>query len=187
MLNYVKLGFIVVCFLIALYYKKPYAALFTVVADYFLVIHVMNETGVTIFVAAHLCYIIRFSGNRKLLLFCLLFAIPAFAAAWAVGRQFGYYLVFISAMYAQCFLLSVFCALNGFFCKRFPRPNGVLIVVGMMLFILCDICVLIFNVVVGDASRIAFNLIWVFYAPSQLLLALSARRFQIVSRQSGIA
>jgi len=157
------------------------------VADYFLVIRVMNEIGVTIFIAAHLCYIARFSGNKRMLWYCTLFAIPSFVAALALGEQFGTYLVFVSAVYAQCFLLSLFCALNGFFRKRFPRPNGILIVTGMLLFVLCDICVLIFNVSTGEASRVAFNLIWVFYAPSQLLLALSARFDMLSTKRRTLA
>jgi len=178
-LYHAKFGFIVICFLIALYYKKPFAALFTMWADFFLVIRLQNETGVTIFVAAHLCYIVRFTGSKRLLPFCMLFAIPAFVASRMLGEQFGTYLVFISTIYAQCFLLSLSCALYSFFRKRFPRPNGVFIVTGMLLFMLCDICVLIFNISTSEASYIAFGLIWVFYAPSQLLLALSARKFEL--------
>ena len=178
-LHYVKFGFIVLCFVISLYYKKPFAALFTAIADYFLVVLVMNEIGVTVFILAHLCYIARFSGTKKFLPFCALFIMPAFAAVWALVGQFVAYLVFVSAIYAQCFLFSLFCALAGFFRKQFPYPNGVFIAVGMILFVFCDICVLIFNVASGSASNIAFNLIWFFYAPSQLLLALSAKNFKV--------
>jgi len=178
-LYYIKYGFIIICLLITIYYKRPFPALFTAIADYYLVIRLLNEIGVTIFIFAHLCYAVRFTGKKCILLFCLPFTLPSFAAALVWGQYFGFHLVFAATFYAQCFLLSLTCALVSFFRKRFPHPSGILIITGMMLFVLCDICVLIFQTAHYTAANIAFNLIWLFYAPSQLLLALSTRKFTL--------
>jgi len=180
---YVQFGFIALCFLIAAYYKKPWAALFTMLADFFLVIKQSNEIGVTIFIAAHACYIIRFGGSRKLLPFCFFCIFPAGLLMW-VGSNFidlppriSPYLIFVSVVYKQFFIMSLYTAISGYLKNRFQKPNGRLIVAGMLLFAACDVCVLIYNVSSGNLSQTAFKFIWVFYAPSQLLLALSARNY----------
>ena len=181
-MQHIQFGFIVVCFIIAAYYKRPWPALFTAGADLFLVIMLWDEIGVTVFIAAHLCYIVRFSGNKKLLPFCALFIIPAAFLAWLstnfdLPSRITPYLVFMAVVYAQCFGTAIFLALKGFITKSFPKKNGAMIAAGMLLFAMCDICVLIYSLRLGSVSSTAHSLIWVFYAPSQLLLALSAKGF----------
>ena len=148
LLDYVKFSFILACLLVAAIHKKPYPALFTAVADYFLVVRGCGEIGVTVFCAAHLCYAARFSGKPQVLPLCALFALPALAAA---KLAHGGYIAFISAVYAQCLVLSLGCALAQFFRRRFARADGLMIAAGMLLFAGCDVCVAIHNA--GSQTR----------------------------------
>jgi hypothetical protein len=172
---YYKFGFIAICFIIAAYYRKPYPALFTLIADYFLLIgagRFGHEIGVTVFCIAHVCYAMRFSaGDKRLLHFYALFICGALLFVNIIG---GGYLYFAAALYTQCFALSLYTALRGVFTKSYPYINGRLIAAGMTLFALCDICVLLYNTVFIGSHGVLV-LIWMFYLPSQLLLAVSAK------------
>jgi hypothetical protein len=171
-----KFLFIVLCFLVSLYYRKPTAMFFTMAADFFLVYlprSAQNDAiGVTVFCLAHICYAVRFSGSKKTALIVPLFALPAFAAMKVIG---GGYLEFISAVYAQCFLMAVIFAVLAVKNKNYTKKYGIIILTGLALFVLCDINVLFYNIGTGAATTFAFWLIWLFYAPSQLLLALSCK------------
>jgi hypothetical protein len=172
---HIKYGVIILCLLFTIHYRKPLPALFTAIADWFLIFgasEYSHEIGVTVFCLAHLSYAVRFSGNVKWLPILAPFAVTSSIAAFLTT---GGYLHFIAAVYAQCFALSLFFACKNFFAKSFPRKNAHLIIAGLTLFALCDVCVLIYNTT-SDTQSI-LNLIWIFYIPSQILLALSAKDF----------
>jgi len=82
----------------------------------------------------------------------------------------------IAALYAALFIINIYIS------ARYIQHNRVLIVAGLLLFAACDICVLIFNLPRYFGAPVwlnrVFPLIWVFYLPSQLMLALSAIRWQ---------
>jgi len=61
--------------------------------------------------------------------------------------------------------------------KAYPHPNRVLIPLGMLLFMLCDINVALINILPEGAGRGAAGiLIWVFYLPAQALLSISGKK-----------
>jgi hypothetical protein len=71
-----------------------------------------------------------------------------------------------AALYAAAFAMS----LGAAFAIRKQHPNGHLIIPGMLLFACCDICVGL-NYLFPGAF---YPLMWIFYLPSQALLAASA-------------
>ncbi|HCQ88645.1 MAG TPA: hypothetical protein DIU45_01360 [Clostridium sp.] len=88
--------------------------------------------------------------------------------------------------YAICLIISIRKAIKV--CKNnlYPYPNKYMIAYGMILFILCDINVALYNVTevtgiswtfIDIVHNITGLLIWLFYVPSQLLLSLSGYNF----------
>jgi len=181
-----KFIFIVACFVIAAtsYFfcqsKKDWAwliagLLFTVGADYFLVIQNHHLMGVAVFCFAHVCYILRGLNSekhkQKMALVVAPFLTMAIVIAFANGAIFV-----LAGIYATLFSLNI--AVNLKFCKI----NKPIVLTGLILFALCDVNVLLFNsphqLGIPVVFPFAFQLIWVFYLPSQLLLAVSGVRFR---------
>lgn len=178
-----KFLFILFCFAFATlsYFfcenKKRWAWLvgaffFTAWADYFLVIQDRHLPGVAVFCFAHICYIFRAVKNkRNFLLF------TALATIFIIVAFFSNFLFLLVAMYASLFSLNI-CA--NIFSDVLPKTNKKITLVGLFLFMLCDINVLLLNLPRHlDFPRFpwAFTLIWVFYLPAQGLLAGSAIAF----------
>jgi len=175
-----KFAFVVGCFVLAgaSYFfckqKRDWAWLtlglaFTVGADYFLVINNRHLPGVAVFCFAHMCYILRATGatQKKVLIF----------AAIAVGIFVAFingWLIALSGIYAALFITNI--VLNF----KFQKINRLLVLTGLILFALCDINVALFNLPrhfdINFTFPWAFTLVWVFYLPSQVLLAVSAMR-----------
>jgi len=185
-----KFAFIVVCFAIAVasYFfcvkRRDWAwlmfgLLFTVGADYFLVIHDNHLPGVAVFCFAHACYIFRALENTKRGKRIALVAVPILVMVVLFAFANGLLLV-LAGTYAALFLTSI--AVNIKFCK-INRP---IVLTGLILFALCDVNVALFNMPHQLGANFvfpwAFYLIWVFYLPSQLLLAVSAVRFSCASK-----
>lgn len=178
--EHIYFGIVVCCFLISLINTKPAmgkkdyflliaALFFTVISDLCIVEIERYELGVTTFCVVQLIYFVRHTQKSKYLMYCPLVFIPA-TLAFLFWQQS--YLIFISVVYAQCLLLSVVSAIIVFIKKRFIFPNSYFILFGIILFLLCDINVALFNLNITDG-----RIIWFFYAPSQVLLAFSAHSF----------
>lgn len=145
---------------------------FTVLADFFLVISEDNAIGVALFCVVQIIYISRYDVDGFSLIITRL-------TVELVTILIGYYLInklivkldFIIPLaffYSICLLTSVFKSIKIFKTNKYPNPNKYMIILGMFLFLLCDICVGLSNLI-----GIFYNLIWLFYIPSQILLALS--------------
>ena len=177
-----KFAFIVGCLAIAgvSYFfcksKKDWAwlcagLLFTVGADYFLVLQNRHLPGVAVFCFAHVCYILRAMQPRSKVKATLAVAV---LAAVILFTFINGSLLFLTGIYAGLFVTNI--ALNIKFCKI----NKPLVLTGLVLFMLCDINVALFNLPQHLNFPIfpwVFTLIWVFYLPSQLLLSVSAVAF----------
>jgi len=177
---------------------------FTLGADYFLVLQNNHLYGVAIFCFAHLCYIMRAVttdvanpttcsgvnnvGRRrmvagawgvKFLGFTLLTVITILVAVAFISGS----VIALAVIYASLFVVNI--AVNFRFFgnekTRLPKLNRVLVLTGLVLFVLCDINVLLINLprYFGAPQWLSsfFPLIWVFYLPSQILLAVSAIAF----------
>ena len=188
-----KFIFIVACFAVAAlsyffcHSKKDWAwltagLLFTVGADYFLVIHNSHLPGVAVFCFAHVCYILRALNAAKRRLKIALVCVP-FLIVIVYFVFINEALFVLSGIYAALFMANI--AVNTWFFKQknalLPKFNRMLVLAGLILFALCDINVLLFNLPrqldMPVIFPFAFQLIWVFYLPSQLLLAVSAIKF----------
>jgi hypothetical protein len=175
---YLKYSTIIICFILSLfigsdgYDKKDKflvqcARLFTVFADYFLVILGNYRYGIFCFCIVQIMYIIRHSNLAKVnLYYCTLSVILVMVIVIILLTKFNLIdfnmeLVVEGSVYGGILLFSLYIALKT---KRY------LIAVGMFLFFMCDINVAIYNFY---KEAIICFLIWLFYLPSQLLLTLS--------------
>ena len=148
------------------------AMLLTLTADFCMLILGENEIGVLIFCLVQIIYNLRYTNLKRTAgLLAVLFSISCIViqlAIWGLLEK-------LSILYAVCFTFSLFGAAKSF--KAYCFPNNYLMVLGMTLFMLCDINVLLYNIDTFASTRWIFsNLIWVFYLPSQILLALSGKK-----------
>lgn len=189
--SYYSFGLVVLCCLFcALFAEKSPAygltqlALFTTVcADYFLVYsdNVHPLPAMLFFSVTQLCYFGRLyltdscPKRRRVQLF-LRVGLSAFALLLTVlilGESTDA-LALVSMFYYANLILNVIFAFVG--------RQDTLLAIGLLLFLLCDTCVGLGNLYaylpVNEAAlnRVLYgycNLAWVFYSPSQVLLALS--------------
>jgi hypothetical protein len=177
-----KLFFIACCLAIALASffrcssKKDWGWLvgglfFTLLADYFLVLKNEHLLGVAAFCFVHVCYILRVVKLEKRLILPLV----GFLMIWTFSVFAG--VIFVSAVYALLFALNMYVNLRA----RRPKLNYILVIFGLVLFALCDFNVMLFNLPhyfrVQNNYEYALSLIWIFYLPSQILLAISAVKY----------
>lgn len=158
-----------------------FAIFFTIIADYFLLVkNDFYEWGVAAFIVAQTAYFIRliFWQNKRRLLWTAARIIIAAAACIAVAAaQINQTLIYLVAVYASLFLINVIESYT-LFCGGIKMK---VFAVGLTLFVCCDICVLLYNlgsfVSVGYGEQTAeffVKLSWIFYLPSQCLIALSS-------------
>ncbi|MCL2573839.1 MAG: lysoplasmalogenase [Defluviitaleaceae bacterium] len=163
--------------------KRDYALLVTamaatVVADYFLVIVYDYPVGVAFFCAVQVLYNVRFGGMRRLRILPIALIAPIIFLFVD-----GDVLITIAILYAQLFLLSYIAMIQALRKGAFPAPNNVLVFIGMTAFVLCDICVAIWNLgrfgIITNTDFVGFahRAIWLFYTPAQICLALSGRKY----------
>ena len=140
---------------------------FTVAADFFMVLMNNDFIGLFFFIFVHAAYIVRAGvGRRKVIM------VLSGALVLALVLPFDT-LPLLALVYACFFVWDIYINIKT---ARF------LIITGLLLFALCDINVLIYSLPAyfpgtAGAARIAYKLIWWFYAPAQGLLAVSALRF----------
>jgi hypothetical protein len=128
------------------------AMLLTVMADFFILILFDNTAGVFVFVFAQALYSVRYWRSPNFLV-----ALPFLL----LGGLYVY-----SAVYAFLLVTNVVGAY---------RQRGLSLAFGgMALFLCCDIAVVLYNLGFGGWL---FYVIWGFYAPSQVMLAMSAKEF----------
>lgn len=159
----------------------------TVIADVFLLLFNKHYIlGIGLFCIVQILYFIRYSSNNpKVILrnfsiiFITLFFIYTIVNQLLVKIDF---LVLISFYYAICLLLSSYRAISLYNKKNYSRLNINLIALGMILFLLCDISVALYNItkfihISNQSTTLLSNIssvsMWMFYLPSQVLLALS--------------
>jgi len=188
---YFKFAYIALCFALAIgtykfsVNKKDWGWLvaglfFTVIADYFLVLKNNHLYGVAVFGFAHVCYINRAVETRK-----AWFLFPT-VFVFVVPALYFDSIIMLSGIYAFLFLANIFINILFFKNKKtcLPKINKTLILAGLVLFALCDVNVFLFNApkYLGAPSwlTLALPLIWIFYLPSQILLAVSAFRYKVI-------
>jgi hypothetical protein len=199
--EYIKYLCIILCLLLSIFSTKnqhidivnhkdglllQLGLLITVIGDFCLVIKDFYILGVLFFILVQITYCIRYSNkNIKVTLIkmfiILLFIIFGYKIAILfIGRI--NILITISLFYGVCLLCSVNKAIKAWNNNIYTLKSKYRIVSGMVFFLLCDICVILSSIsiflplseyLMVGIQPIAYFLIWVFYLPSQLLLALS--------------
>ncbi len=148
---------IVLCFFLSFWRGLPMAALFTLCGDFFLLFTGFYGTGVAFFLLAQLAYLCNLRQLAfpwpAILLLPLALLLP---------------LVFLGGLYGLLFFCHFLLAWK--IEKAQPSLYRKLYLLGLVLFICCDLLV-----AWGYFFTAHPRWIWGFYAPSQLLLALTAR------------
>lgn len=141
----------------------------TLAADYFLLFTRHFEVGVGLFCLAHLAHLWRYRSSVLLpAALCTAAVFAACAVAALAGRRW-LCLPLLCVLYAALILTATVTAFH------LPPPwPGRRLRLGMVLFLLCDVNVLLFNTLPpGWPHTAASVLMWVFYLPAQYLLATS--------------
>lgn len=162
------------------------AMFITVISDLCLVIFNFYILGVTLFSIVQITYGVRYSTKKtKVTLKNFIIVFLSMLLLYSIVNLFMVavsVLVPIALFYLICLLNSVIKAISAFKNNIYYSPSKYTIVLGMLLFLLCDTCVAISGITVilpltnyfmSRINQIANSLIWLFYLPSQLLLALS--------------
>jgi len=149
------------------------AMAFTLLADTFLLMLDMNAFGVLAFCVVQTLYNFRYTNKNRMMVQVAL-AATTFLVAFLAGAEI---IIALGLAYAISLLFSVTGAFMAY--RKYPAPNNLMIVIGMVLFMMCDIFVAIYHTQTGlshEARALVFRAIWIFYFPSQALLSSSARK-----------
>ena len=195
---YLKYLTIILCFIISLligadgYNKRDsflvqLARFFTIIADYFLVLFDNYRLGILSFCAVQMLYIIRHTLMEKYkyrnFIFMTIVLAAAFFIVFAMHIEIDRQLLIISTVYASLLITSLYTAIAAVNRGRYPKAGAWIIAIGIFLFFMCDLNVGLFNIINKYSSTRIYSLqrsfftgflIWVFYLPSQLMLALSS-------------
>ena len=187
-----KFAFVALCVLASFSYGKRVcdtrdafylriAMCLTVCADFCLLILYQNIPGILFFCCVQCAYTARYGGYRRAALLL---------AVWAVlFPMFIIMLPFqtaVSAVYAVSFAFSLFSAAEAFAKKIYPFPNGILALLGMCLFAICDINVAMYNTHIPffDArAAVIFTVMWAAYLPAQAMLSASGFGYRFAARK----
>lgn len=195
---YLKYTIIIFSFLITLlignngYNKRDaillqLSKLLTLIADYYLLIQDNFPLGVFFFCIVQTTYILRHSfmekkRYRNLIFLCTSITFSVLIFFRVKLESLDNNLVILALIYAALLVTSVYIGFSTLTRSRYSKKSSYLIGIGMFLFFLCDINVGL-NALIGETTlnnmltpKIKFligYLIWLFYAPSQVLLACS--------------
>lgn len=203
----IKFISILLCFLIGLLTGKDainirdkhllqVGLFFTIMADLCLLILDYFVLGIVLFCIVQITYFVRYkvnqSGKSSVVRFLILF--EALIVLYIVANFFFVripFLFVIALFYSICLGSSVVKALKACKNNTFLCHNKYMIAFGMILFLLCDINVGIYNMprfsyLSGYFTEGFYNtsrqLVWFFYLPSQVLLALSGYKFYMIKK-----
>ena len=158
-----NLSCIFTCFLLALFRKNDWplkvAFLFTLISDLILAGNHTAPIGVFVFGLAQLAHFWRLKPNTKFPIIFLPISIIALLAGLIANN-----IIILSAVYAITEIIN--------FIRAFKFNKQ--LVWGFALFLACDLCVAIGFLVPSLTVALGY-ICWVFYAPSQFLLATSKR------------
>ncbi|MBZ2175565.1 lysoplasmalogenase [Schnuerera sp. xch1] len=161
---------------------------FTVVADLFLLtIDSYYILGVGAFCIVQIIYSVRYDIESwkitvRNITIILVIILIAFIITNLLFIKIDL-LIMIAIFYGICLLISVIKAIKTYTHRLYPKPNGIMVAIGMILFLLCDINVALYNIfgIINITDGLLYNIslisIWLFYLPSQVLLALSGMDF----------
>jgi hypothetical protein len=206
-----KYASICICFMISIsvLHSSPYQRdarhqiiifVFTLAADFMLLFTDRYAIALIVFFGAHLTAIRRYSNGTvaKIMLAVAVVSIAAFIflfmhplegpqTATTNGKPLtttidsaGWQDIVIPLVYAYALLIVTATVMA--FTRKQARINNIMSRLGMVLFILCDVNVFLWNGhLLGEYPNVpewTGVLIWAFYLPAQTMLALSAHGFR---------
>ncbi|HSH36565.1 lysoplasmalogenase family protein [Schnuerera sp.] len=157
----------------------------TLIADLFLLILGRHYIfGILLFSVVQIIYSSRYGfTNLKINIRNFIVIFSSLFIVYLVVDKLIFKLDFIWGMglfYGICLLNSVIKAAKAYRDRLFPKPNGHMILIGMVLFLLCDINVALYNILnEGLFYNISSISMWLFYLPSQVLLSLSGYKYNL--------
>ena len=139
---------------------------FTCLADYNLIVLGENrEIGVLFFTFAQISYMFALRINKKELLIRLIIITVLEVASLIICKDLYSFLVFITMMYLGLFIANIIFG--------FIKKNNIIFLIGMISYLLCDICVGVSGFELFDGTQTAVilgNLIYYFYLPGLFLM-----------------
>ena len=143
---------------------------FTCLADYNLIILGKNqELGVVFFTLAQLSYMMMLKVNVKELIIRLVVIIFLEVLSLIIVKDLYSFLVFITMLYLSIFITNIIFG--------FIKKIHLLFLIGMILYLLCDICVGVSSFELFQDTSIAEilgRLIFYFYIPGLYLMILAS-------------
>jgi hypothetical protein len=154
----------------------------TVIADFLMVLRDIDVPAIMIFCVVQVLHNFRFTNLSRVKV-QIITGVIVFVAAYFISGQ--NLLVSAAAAYSSFLFFSFTGAFIAF--NDFPYPNNYIITLGMLLFVGCDIAVLLYNAPIAmfkepAAQDVLFRIIWVCYLPAQLLLATSVKKINLPDR-----
>lgn len=163
------------------------ALVFTAISDLFiLVINTYYQIGLITFIATQSVYLYRMYVDRiekiKITLVVRVLAAALLMAVMDIMMKNAGGLNFMIAEVCVYIVMLVGNVVDAFLLVRKGAIN-IVFAVGLLLFLCCDICVgldnasmVVSSLDLGSAARTVNFLIWVFYLPSQVLIACTAKK-----------
>ena len=148
---------------------------FTVVADYFLLFTSYFTMGILIFLGAHLTAIYRYCASVfKICTFSVALAFVVWLVSVIAGQPIDLMFCAVAA-----YMFTIITATIATFIARQAPANNFLSRCGMILFLLCDVNVALYNTLPASSTFYAASMVlmWVFYLPAQTMLSMSAYDF----------
>lgn len=191
--DYIKYFCVLLCFLLSLLLGNhnfnikdlrllQLGLFLTCLADLCLIIFNYFTLGIALFCLVQITYSLRYKINHTLL--TLKYFALTFTCIFTIYVIINFTLVSLDILfvfglfYSICLITSVIYAIKN----KYQKPNKYMVAFGMVLFLLCDINVALRNITsliplpetfTTATYQLSTTLIFVFYLPSQLLLALS--------------
>ncbi|MGI6562234.1 MAG: hypothetical protein ACOX3Q_06705 [Clostridia bacterium] len=167
-----------------------------IIADFSLVYFESQTVGIFFFIWVQSGLILRNSAGMKeklkrnfikLLLPSLSvgFILPTALLFFIRSLSSRPHLLVFMAIYACTVSLSLWAAASAYILRLLPKKNGLLVFIGMICFLFCDINVgLSWILPKGMERSLAYAFIWVFYAPALTLIALSGYKLSTNKKSS---
>ena len=157
---------------------------FTLLSDLCLLILEYFTLGVFLFCIVQSIYIVRcstctsFRIIKEILQLALLVII--ITAIYRIFNSEFKQLYSIALVYAILLITSTYTAFRTFEKRILPKVNFMVVSLGMVFFILCDVNVALYNIfqsigfsIYNPATNVTSYLIWLFYLPAQVFITLS--------------
>ncbi len=151
------------------------ALLFTLLSDYFLLVQDDNyEIGMITFIVAQLLHALRIERNKihTIISVIIRVIIPVIGIAVLAGMGELELIYALALIYGTQLLMNFVENTALCFISKKNKLKYILLAIGFALFIGCDVCVGLMNI--GEYGGVL--LMWLFYAPSQIVIALSSNK-----------